>query len=95
LFFFYSYLSTPTKMLTEMVADQVAPSYWVPNKDTQVNRFPINSNEINLFYFSQRNVHHVDFNLVQITPNIIVEVCLSNTFLLFLYDISMRATHLS
>ncbi|CAF3510717.1 unnamed protein product [Rotaria socialis] len=28
-----SYLSAPTKMLTEMVADQVAPSYWVPNKD--------------------------------------------------------------
>jgi hypothetical protein len=82
-------------MLTEMVADQVAPSYWVPNKDTQVNRFPINSNEINLFYFFQRNVHYVDFNLVQITPNIIVEVCLSNTFFPFLYDTSMRATHLS
>jgi len=28
-----SYLSGPTKMLTEMVADQVAPSYWIPNKD--------------------------------------------------------------
>ncbi|CAF1118512.1 unnamed protein product [Rotaria magnacalcarata] len=28
-----SYLSAPTKMLTEMVADQVAPSYWIPNKD--------------------------------------------------------------
>lgn len=28
----FSYLSAPTKLLTEMVADQVAPSYWVPNK---------------------------------------------------------------
>ncbi|CAF3772731.1 unnamed protein product [Adineta steineri] len=28
-----SYLSAPTKMITEMVADQVAPSYWIPNKD--------------------------------------------------------------
>ncbi|CAF1114250.1 unnamed protein product, partial [Rotaria sordida] len=27
-----SYLSAPTKLITEMVADQVAPSYWVPNK---------------------------------------------------------------
>ncbi|CAM4930270.1 unnamed protein product [Rotaria socialis] len=30
-----SYLSAPTKMLKEMVAAQVAPSYWVPNKDVQ------------------------------------------------------------
>ncbi|UJR09856.1 hypothetical protein I4U23_014078 [Adineta vaga] len=28
-----SYLSAPTKMISELVADQVAPSYWVPNKD--------------------------------------------------------------
>ncbi|CAF3249273.1 unnamed protein product [Rotaria sp. Silwood2] len=27
-----SYLAAPTKLITEMVADQVAPSYWVPNK---------------------------------------------------------------
>jgi hypothetical protein len=25
-------------MLTEMVADQVAPSYWIPNKDVHVRR---------------------------------------------------------
>ncbi len=33
---YFSYLSAPTKMLTEMMADQVAPSYWVPNKDVIV-----------------------------------------------------------
>lgn len=33
-----SYLSAPTKMITEMVADQVAPSYWVPNKDVNVTK---------------------------------------------------------
>jgi hypothetical protein len=32
----FSYLSAPTKMITEMMADQVAPSYWVPNKDVIV-----------------------------------------------------------
>jgi zinc finger FYVE domain-containing protein 1 len=31
-----SYLSAPTKMITELVADQVAPSYWIPNKDAFV-----------------------------------------------------------
>jgi hypothetical protein len=36
IFLKFSYLSAPTKMITEMVADQVAPSYWVPNKDVIV-----------------------------------------------------------
>ncbi|CAF0821626.1 unnamed protein product [Adineta steineri] len=30
-----SYLSSSTKVLTETVADQIAPSYWIPNKDVQ------------------------------------------------------------
>ncbi len=29
-------------MITEMVADQVAPSYWVPNKDVIVRNNLIN-----------------------------------------------------
>ncbi|CAF3911121.1 unnamed protein product, partial [Rotaria sp. Silwood1] len=28
-----SYISAPTKVLTEKITDQIAPSYWVPNKD--------------------------------------------------------------
>jgi hypothetical protein len=35
----FSYLSAPTKMIAEMVADQVAPSYWVPNKDVIVRNY--------------------------------------------------------
>jgi hypothetical protein len=38
LLYCFSYLSAPTKMLTELVADQVAPSYWIPNKDVHVRK---------------------------------------------------------
>ncbi len=76
LLYCFSYLSAPTKMLTEMVADQVAPLYWVPNKDAIVNRFSLIYNTIDLLYLFQRNVHHVTCNLVWSILNIIVEVCL-------------------
>jgi hypothetical protein len=33
-------------MITEMVADQVAPSYWVPNKDVIVRGYFIKLIEI-------------------------------------------------
>jgi hypothetical protein len=36
-------------MITEMVADQVAPSYWVPNKDTEVNKLRVVCNKMNIF----------------------------------------------
>jgi hypothetical protein len=29
-------------MISEMVADQVAPSYWVPNKDVIVRNYLLN-----------------------------------------------------
>ena len=35
-------------MITEMVADQVAPSYWVPNKDIEVNNF-VKYDKMNIF----------------------------------------------
>ena len=46
---YFSYLSAPTKKITEMVADQVAPSYWVPNKDTEVNKLLLIYNKMNIF----------------------------------------------
>ena len=33
----YSYLSGPTQKLKELVADQIAPQYWVSNQDSDVN----------------------------------------------------------
>jgi hypothetical protein len=51
----FSYLSAPTKMLTEMVADQVAPSYWIPNKDVHVRRIRlIYNNNKRIICFSQK-----------------------------------------
>ncbi|CAF0922981.1 unnamed protein product [Rotaria sp. Silwood1] len=47
-----SYISAPTKMLTEMVADQIAPSYWVPNKD--VNE----CSHCKLIFGSEHSKHH-------------------------------------
>ncbi|CAF3563654.1 unnamed protein product [Rotaria sordida] len=47
-----SYLSAPTKMLTEMVADQVAPSYWVPNKDVH------ECSSCKLVFGSDHSKHH-------------------------------------
>ena len=47
----FSYLSTPTKMLTEMAADQVAPSNWVANKDVHVRRSTSSSRLISEFAF--------------------------------------------
>ncbi|CAF1075055.1 unnamed protein product [Adineta steineri] len=47
-----SYLSAPTKMITEMVADQVAPSYWIPNKDV------IACSSCKLLFGSEFSKHH-------------------------------------
>ncbi|CAF2386562.1 unnamed protein product [Rotaria sp. Silwood2] len=47
-----SYLSAPTKMLTEMVADQVAPSYWIPNKDVH------ECSSCKLHFGSEHSKHH-------------------------------------
>ncbi|CAF0831103.1 unnamed protein product [Rotaria sordida] len=52
LLYCYSYLSAPTKMLTEMVADQVAPSYWVPNKDVH------ECSSCKLVFGSDHSKHH-------------------------------------
>jgi len=64
-------------MLTEMVADQVAPSYWIPNKDVYVGKILLFIIIIKKhFFLFSRNVPHVICNLVRIIPNIIVEVCI-------------------
>lgn len=34
--FYCSYLSGPTQKLKEIVADQIAPEYWVSNQDSDV-----------------------------------------------------------
>ncbi|CAF1611172.1 unnamed protein product [Rotaria sp. Silwood1] len=47
-----SYLSAPTKLITEMVADQVAPSYWVPNK------YVIDCAGCKLHFGSEHSKHH-------------------------------------
>ncbi|CAF0874456.1 unnamed protein product [Adineta ricciae] len=47
-----SYLSAPTKMISELVADQVAPSYWVPNKDV------IACSSCKLLFGSEFSKHH-------------------------------------
>jgi hypothetical protein len=57
-------------MITEMVADQVAPSYWIPNKDVIV-RILLMKLKYNISF---RLVPRVNFILVQNILNIIVEV---------------------
>ncbi|CAM4913980.1 unnamed protein product [Rotaria socialis] len=47
-----SYLSAPTKLITEMMADQVAPSYWVPNK------YVIACSSCKLSFGSEYSKHH-------------------------------------
>lgn len=50
--FVCSYLSAPTKMLTELVADQVAPAYWVPNKDVEVRTHRLKMRRKSLVFLS-------------------------------------------
>ena len=83
----FSYLSAPTKMLTEMVADQVAPSYWIPNKDVHVRaRVMLSAEQWTLCFL--RSVPHVNSNSARNTRNITVEVCwrsLRNKFRTFYF----------
>ena len=68
----FSYLSAPTKVITEMMADQVAPSYWIPNKDVIVSLKQTNHDVHAGFFF--RFVHRVNFSSALNIRNIIVEV---------------------
>ena len=59
-------------MISEMVADQVAPSYWIPNRDAIVrNHYP---NILLTNFDILRLVHRANFFSVQNIRNIIVEV---------------------
>jgi hypothetical protein len=40
-------------MLTEMVADQVAPSYWVPNKDVYVRGIQLFRRIYTFFFYKK------------------------------------------
>lgn len=62
-------------MLTELVADQVAPAYWVPNKDVEV-RIDRLGKKIKTYAFCLfiRAVLPASCYSVRIFPNIIVEV---------------------
>lgn len=59
-------------MISEMVADQVAPSYWIPNRDTIVRNDDPNILVANFDIL--RLVHRANFFSVQNIRNIIVEV---------------------
>ncbi|CAF4506664.1 unnamed protein product, partial [Rotaria magnacalcarata] len=71
-----SYLSAPTKMLGEMVANQVAPSYWVPNKDVQ------ECSSCKLVFGYNHSKHHC-----RACGNVFCDTCTTHRAIVLLVDI--------
>ena len=79
-------------MLTELVADQVAPAYWVPNKDVEV-RIDRLGKKIKTYAFCLfiRAVLPASCYSVRIFPNIIVEVVRKMFLIHFNFPLSLAS----